>query len=185
MGLKRFGFVPWMVFFLTALSLISVLLIFSLPQFAKIIGIIITVTLVILMRYWLYQLKKSQRVTRISLNANDRHEINALLPWFSKLKEEEKNQVIHRIGLQMGALTILNPDSVNMDSRPAKSWAVLLSIICLTVFEVKDETPICTVILKNNGDMRVESDTIEVTLEWVHNRINELSENNFAFLKTL
>lgn len=183
MNLKRFGFIPWMVFFLFSLSLITVLLLLSLHTVAKAMGILITVTLVVLMRYWLYQLKKSQSVTRVSLNANDKHELITLIPWFSALKDEEKNQLIHRLGLQMGALTIHNPESISIDHRSAKSMALLFALLCLQEFPEKEQTPSCTVVLRSEGDFMKDAGTIEVTLEGAKDRIKGMSPQDLAFFQ--
>lgn len=182
MPVKRFAFLPWLVFFLTTLVLVFVFLLISLPQIAKILGVVITITLVILMRFWLYQLKKGQSFSRVPLNTNDWHELASLIPWFSSISEEEKTQVVHRIGLQMGALTVQNPEGVILENRSAKSVAMVLGLFCLVVLEVKDETPICTVVLRKDGALLKTSDRIEVTWDQVWNRIQNIAKTDLRFL---
>ena len=104
MNSSAFRFVPWLLFFL--LSLISISILIGLNQFfiAKIIGITVTVTLVIVLRIWLHRLKLSAQPERILLNANDVFELVRFMPSFSALSPADQKILKHRVGLQMSVL---------------------------------------------------------------------------------
>jgi len=76
------------------LSLVSISFLIALNQFfiAKIIGIAVTITLVVVLRIWLHQLKLNAKPERILLNANDVFELVRFMPSFSALSPaDQKN----------------------------------------------------------------------------------------------
>lgn len=109
---KGFRFTPWLVVFFVALVAIPCLIYLELYLIAKIVGITITVTLVVVLRVWLHQLKKQGPSERYALTANDVYELRHLIPAFKELSVEDQKALQHRIGLFMGVLLIQNPNDL-------------------------------------------------------------------------
>jgi hypothetical protein len=118
MNSKGFRFTAWLIGFFVALVAIPCLIYLDLFLVAKILGITVTVTLVVVLRIWLHQLKKRGSAERYSLTSNDIFELHSLVPAFKELPTSDQLALQHRIGLIMGTLLIHNPDNVPIDLSP-------------------------------------------------------------------
>ena len=85
MNSNGFRFAPWLLGFFVALVAIPFLIYLQLFLVAKILGITVTVTLVVVLRIWLHQLKKQGPGERYSLTSNDVFELHSLVPAFKDL----------------------------------------------------------------------------------------------------
>lgn len=118
MNSKGFRFTPWLLGFF--ISLVAIPCLIYLNQFfvAKILGITVTVTLVVVLRIWLHQLKKQGPAERYSLTTNDVFELQTLVPAFKALPSADQLALQHRIGLVMGTLIVHNPDNLPIELSP-------------------------------------------------------------------
>lgn len=118
MNSKGFRFTPWLLGFFMALLAIPCLIHFNLFLLAKVLGITVTVTLVVVLRIWLHQLKKRGPAERYSLTSNDVFELHSFVPAFKELPATDQLNLQHRIGLIMGSLLIHNPDNLPIELSP-------------------------------------------------------------------
>ncbi|MFM7664400.1 MAG: hypothetical protein ACKO68_07715 [Bacteroidota bacterium] len=118
MNSKGFRFIPWLISFFVALVAIPCLIYLNQFLVAKILGITVTVTLVVVLRIWLHQLKKRGSAERYSLTSNDIFELHSLVPAFKELPTSDQLALQHRIGLIMGTLLIHNPDDLPVELSP-------------------------------------------------------------------
>ena len=118
MNSNGFRFAPWLLGFFVALVAIPFLIYLQLFLVAKILGITVTVTLVVVLRIWLHQLKKQGPGERYSLTSNDVFELHSLVPAFKDLSTKDQLALQHRIGLVMGTLIVHNPDNLPIELSP-------------------------------------------------------------------
>ena len=172
MNSSAFRFVPWLLFFL--LSLISISILIGLNQFfiAKIIGITVTVTLVIVLRIWLHRLKLIAQPERILLNANDVFELVRFMPSFSALSPADQKILKHRVGLQMSVLQIENPVPIDVSEFSPRILAMLLS--CFILFCLPASNEMTHVTLANAGIFSLTTDTLQISLEEVKDKLKHL-----------
>jgi hypothetical protein len=170
---SAFRFVPWLLFFL--LSLVSISILIGLNQFfiAKIIGFAVTITLVIVLRIWLHRLKLNAQPERILLNTNDVHELVRFMPLFSKLSPSDQKNLKHRVGLQMSLIQIENPEAIDVSEFSPRNLAMLLSCYWLFCSTATNERQHIT--LAKPGTHNLTSDTLQISLEEVMEKLNELN----------
>ena len=169
---SAYRFVPWLLFFF--LSLVSISFLIALNQFfiAKIIGIAVTITLVVVLRIWLHQLKLNAKPERILLNANDVFELVRLMPSFSALSPADQKILKHRVGLQMSVLQIENPVPIDVSEFSPRILAMLLSCYILFCAKINNEMPHVT--LANSGIFSLTTDTLQISLEEVKDKLKHL-----------
>jgi len=123
MNVGKMRYFPWLVVFLVALLTIPGLVYLKQLMLAKWVGIGVTVTLVMMLRVWLYRLKKGS-VQRYAITTNDIFLIESLIPRYRHLSQANRRAFEHRIGLIMASLTVLNPENESLNI-PANNLAIL------------------------------------------------------------
>jgi len=138
MNSKGFRFTPWLIGFFVALVAIPCLIYLNQILVAKILGIMVTLTLVVVLRIWLHQLKKRGPAERYSLTSNDVFELHSLVPAFKELTASDQLALQHRIGLIMGTLLIHNPDNLPVELSP-KNLAICGAFYALMKLDSPNE----------------------------------------------
>lgn len=163
MNLKSFGFIPWLIFFFIALVSIPFFIWFDFLGIAKLIGIAVTVSLVMVLRIWLYRLGKLGKPSRVSLNANDVYELNRFMPILASLPIAEQRAFHHRIGLIMSKVTVNQMDTFTEAQISPKSLAMLgASIFILNGLESKESL---TFVLSANDKLEFRDNELTTSFE--------------------
>jgi hypothetical protein len=135
-----------LIVFFIALLTIPCLIYFELFLLAKIIGISITITLVVMLRIWLHQLKKQKPSERYAFTTNDVFELHSLIPAFKQLSAADQQALQHRLGLIMRSLLIHNPDDLPIPWTP-KTLAI--SGACFAFMQFDQPNEVVWIIQKN------------------------------------
>ena len=163
MNQKSFGFIPWLVFFFVALVSIPFFIWFDFLVIAKFVGIAVTVSLVVVLRIWLYRLGKLGKPSRISLNANDVYELNRFMPTLAALPMAEQRAFHHRIGLIMSQITVQHEASVSSLNTSPKSLAMLgAALFIMNGLETQQNF---TFLLSENTTVQIKENQLSVSLE--------------------
>ena len=113
-----FGFRSWLIVFFIALVTIPIFLYNELWLVAKLTGIGVTVTLVIVLRIWLFRLKKQHTTSRIELTSNDVFELKGFLPAYQSLTLADQKAFQHRLGLLMASVSIAQVEKATSTWHP-------------------------------------------------------------------
>ena len=135
---SAFGFRNWLIGFFIALVTIPVLLYFELWVLAKLLGIAVTVTLVIVLRIWLFKLKKQHNTNRIELNSTDIFELRGFLPAYQSLTVADQKAFRHRLGMLMTSVNIIQEENATSSLHP-KHLAMLAACFAFVRFTQKAE----------------------------------------------
>jgi len=155
-----FGFVPWLGFFLISLLSIPLFIWLDYLLLAKIIGFIVTVSIVVALRIWLGKLAKAGRPERISLNANDQFDLNQWIITLNQWPESDRQALIHRVGLILPNLTIENKGDSPEGFTP-KQCAMIVA--CFLLKEGLHTNAPCHVFLRNEGEIKNTDDGYEIS----------------------
>lgn len=160
---KSFGFIPWLVFFFVTLVSIPFFIWFDFLGLAKFVGIAVTVSLVIVLRIWLYRLGKLGKAPRVSLNANDVYELNRFMPTLAALPLVEQRAFHHRIGLIMSRVTVNQLAAVSEAQISPKSLAMLgAALFIMNGLETQQDF---TFLLSENTTVQIKENQLSVSLE--------------------
>ena len=163
MNQKSFGFIPWLVFFFVALVSIPFFIWFDFLGIAKFVGIAVTVSLVIVLRIWLYRLGKLGKPSRVSLNANDVYELNRIVPALAALPLPEQRAFQHRIGLIMSYITVQHEASVSSINTSPKVLAMVgASLFLMNGLESRKEL---TFLLSEDTTLQLSDNQLSISLE--------------------
>ena len=163
MNQKSFGFIPWLVFFFVALASIPFFIWFDFLGIAKFVGIAVTVSLVIVLRIWLYRLGKLGKPSRVSLNANDVYELNRFMPTLVALPIAEQRAFHHRIGLIMSRVTVNQLAAVSEAQISPKSLAMLgAALFIMNGLETQKDF---TFLLSENTTLQIKENQLSISLE--------------------
>jgi hypothetical protein len=163
MNQKSFGFIPWLIFFFLALISIPFFIWFDLLGAAKFVGIAVTVSLVIVLRIWLYRLGKLGKPPRVSLNANDVFELKRLIPALDSISAAEQLAFQHRIGLLMSKITVQQEVSLSPINSSPKSLAMLgATLFLLNGLETQEEL---IFVLGENTTLKLTDNQLFISLE--------------------
>ena len=155
----------WLVAFLIALLAIPLLVYSHQIVLAKFMGIGVTVTLVIVLRIWLYRLKTGS-VQRYGFTTNDLYELGLLVPAYNRLSPATQKHFQHRIGLIMGSLTVENPDDFAAE-MPVTQLAILGA--CMAFMRL--EAP-------NNVQWIIREETVKIEGQRITGSIAEVEAFN-------
>lgn len=173
MNQKSFGFIPWLVFFFVALVSIPFFIWFDFLGIAKFVGIAVTVSLVVVLRIWLYRLGKLGKAPRVSLNANDVYELNRFMPALSALPITEQRAFQHRIGLLMSQITVQHEASVSSINTSPKVLAMVgASLFLMNGLEKQQEL---TFLLSENTTLQINDNQLSISLEAAMDVLSSLS----------
>lgn len=129
-----FGFRSWLIVFFIALVTIPIFLYNELWLVAKLTGIAVTVTLVIVLRIWLFRLKKQHTTSRIELTSNDVFELKGFLPAYQSLTLADQKAFQHRLGLLMASVSIAQVEKATSTWHP-KHLAMLAACFAFVRFK--------------------------------------------------
>lgn len=178
MNQKSFRFIPWLIFFFVSLISIPFLIWFDFVEIAKFVGIAVTISLVVVLRFWLFRLGKSGNAPRVVLNTNDVFELNQLIPALSSLPSKEQLAFHHRIGLIMSKVKVKQLDSVELIDTPPKSLAMIgSSLFLLKGLEAKEDL---TFELSMNDNLDVMSNQVSISIEGARKLLAEFSEDQIV-----
>ncbi|WP_107037497.1 M90 family metallopeptidase [Brumimicrobium mesophilum] len=105
--MKNKSFLPWIVLFLVCLSSIPVILHFKGFTSARIIGVIVVISVVAALWFWkINSRKKSPRNNKVSLSVNDKHWMIENISFYKKLSKQDKVIFEDRVGIFIADVTI-------------------------------------------------------------------------------
>lgn len=124
-----FRFAPWLIFFFSALIAIPVFTLLDLVLIAKCIGILTSVILAVLIRFWLHRLRlRNKPVQRIVLNQNDQFEILRMMPSFGTFTASEKKDLLHRVGMRLAVMDVTDPEDLALGKMTGRNLAIAIGI---------------------------------------------------------
>lgn len=104
-------FAAWLSIFFLLLITVPILIQSDFKVLAKVVGVIVIVTLSIALWYWRTQtIRKMKRLARIRLNLNDRFWLNEHIPFYKLLNNSDKIVFEDRIGLFLAEIKITEID---------------------------------------------------------------------------
>lgn len=174
MNQKSFGFIPWLVFFFVALVSIPFFIWFDFLGIAKFVGIAVTVSLVIVLRIWLYRLGKLGKPSRVSLNANDVYELNRFMPTLAVLPIAEQRAFQHRIGLIMSRVTVNQLAAVSEAQISPKSLAMLGA--CIFILKGLESKESLTFVLSANDNLEIRDNELTTSFEEAKKALQSFTE---------
>ena len=174
MNQKSFGFIPWLVFFFVALVSIPFFIWFDFLVIAKFVGIAVTVSLVMVLRIWLYRLGKLGKPSRISLNANDVYELNRFMPTLAALPIAEQRAFHHRIGLIMSKVTVNQLDVFTEAQISPKSLAMLGA--CIFILMGLESKESLTFVLSANDNLEIRDNELTTSFEEAKKALQSFTE---------
>jgi hypothetical protein len=178
MNQKSFGFIPWLVFFFVALVSIPFFIWFDFLGIAKFVGIAVTLSLVVVLRIWLYRLGKLGKAPRVSLNANDVYELNRIVPALAALPLPEQRAFQHRIGLIMSHITVQHEASVSSINTSPKVLAMVgASLFLMNGLESRKEL---TFLLSEYTTLQVSDNQLSISLDAAMDVLSSLSIEQIA-----
>ncbi|NBV08097.1 MAG: hypothetical protein EBS09_03190 [Flavobacteriia bacterium] len=134
-----FRFVPWLIFFFSALISIPVFILLDLVVIAKCVGILTTVILAVMIRFWLHLLRhRNNPKQRIALNQNDTFEILRMMPCFGEFSVSEKKDLLHRVGITLSTMEISDPGSYAQGKISSRNLAIAIGITTCFETTLKD-----------------------------------------------
>lgn len=178
MNQKSFGFIPWLVFFFVALVSIPFFIWFDFLGIAKFVGIAVTLSLVVVLRIWLYRLGKLGKAPRVSLNANDVYELNRIVPALAALPLPEQRAFQHRIGLIMSHITVQHEASVSSINTSPKVLAMVgASLFLMNGLESRKEL---TFLLSEYTTLQVSDNQLSISLDAAMDVLSSFSTERIA-----
>ena len=174
MNLKSFGFIPWLIFFFVALVSIPVFIWFDFLWIAKLLGISVTVTLVVVLRIWLYRLGKLGKSPRVSLNANEVYDLNRFIPALASLPGSEQRAFQHRIGLVMSKVTVSQLDAESAAEISPKSLAMIAAaMFILKGLETKESL---SFVLRPDDNLELKDNELTASFEAAQKELRSFTE---------
>jgi hypothetical protein len=115
---KRFA--GWIALFVVVLSLIPILIVIHYILLAKIIGVVLIVSVAIALMYWRMQTKKrNTKASRVAITINEKFWLLNNVPFYVRLNKEDKSTFRDRIALflsevQIAVLDNNDPDKIDL-----------------------------------------------------------------------
>jgi hypothetical protein len=126
----RYRFIFWITLFSLLLSNIIFLIVIDLILIAKILGVMLVVTLVIALSIWRNQVKnKSNMLPRIPININDRFWLREHILFYRNLNNQDKQIFENRLGLILSNVDISCSNKIER-----KNDLIRLSCIAVILF---------------------------------------------------
>jgi len=175
MSASGFRFTPWLVGFFLALIAIPYLIYAQFFGLAKVLGIAVTVALVVVLRIWLYRLKKQGAKERYAFTTNDAYDLHALVPACKSLSSEDLKSLQHRLGLIMGAMTVQNPHQLAIETS-AKQLAISGALYAF--MHVENPKEIQWII--RDEPSKIEGNQMVLGLGELHEYLNKLNPKTIS-----
>lgn len=104
----NFRFLGWVVLFFILLSSVSLLISYDLILFAKIVGVIIIISISAALWIWRNQTLNRKKIrSRFKLNVNDHFWLREHIPFYKSLKKADKKIFEDRLGLFLANVHII------------------------------------------------------------------------------
>lgn len=98
--MKNKSFLPWILLFLVSLASIPIILHYKGFTSAKIVGIIVVISVVAALWFWrINTRKKSPRKAKVSLSVNDKHWMKEYISFYKRLNKQDKTIFEDRVGI--------------------------------------------------------------------------------------
>ncbi len=105
--MKNKTFLPWIILFLVALGSIPIILHYKGFTSAKIVGIIVVISVISALWFWrINTRKKASRKARILLSVNDKHWMNKYISFYQRLSKQDKVIFEDRVGIFLANVQI-------------------------------------------------------------------------------
>ena len=128
--IHKYRFPIWLTIFFFLLISIPVLALWDHLFMAKFLGISCLILVIIALRLWLRSSRiNSLKVERFALNTNQIFELERKYPFLKKIKNSEKQILIHRTGLLLAELVFVSVDienSLDVKIEMAFNFSILL-----------------------------------------------------------
>ncbi|HLV43149.1 MAG TPA: M90 family metallopeptidase [Brumimicrobium sp.] len=117
-------FLPWIILFFTLLGSIPIILHNKGYTSARIIGVLVVVSVVAALWYWRVNTrKKSPRKERIVLSVNDKYWMNEYISFYKRLKKSDKIIFEDRVGIFLAEVKITEVG----EEKPSKEAALYVA----------------------------------------------------------
>jgi hypothetical protein len=167
---SKFHFQYWVIFFFVSLVLVSVLLTFHQVVIAKILGVVIVLTISILVRVWLKKVSRvKQRPDSIHIGINEQFWLKENSEFFRLASVSDRKTIETRIGL------FLTKISIEEEGKPVPTKELCLSI-ALSAVEFFFSKPfwdlglfssISIETLGGNSDYEIEVPSIKISPNFI------------------
>ena len=167
---SKFHFQYWVIFFFVSLVLVSVLLTFHQVVIAKILGVVIVLTISILVRVWLKKVSRvKQRPDSIHIGINEQFWLKENSEFFRLVSVSDRKTIETRIGL------FLTKICIEEEGKPVPTKELCLSI-ALSAVEFYFSKPfwdlglfssISIETLGGNSDYEIEVPSIKISPNFI------------------
>jgi hypothetical protein len=129
--MKNKSFLPWIILFLISLGSIPIILHYKGFTSAKIVGVIVVVSIIAALWFWrINTRKKSPRKAKVSLSVNDKHWMRGHISFYKRLNKEDKIIFEDRVGIFMADVTITEIGQ----ERPEKETCIYVASSAVIAF---------------------------------------------------
>ena len=117
--MKYKSFLPWILLFFVSLGSIPIILHFKGFTSAKIVGVIVVISIITALWAWrINTRKKSPRKAKVALSVNDKHWMREHISFYRKLNKTDKIIFEDRVGIFMADVTIskIGPEELDKET---------------------------------------------------------------------